>query len=205
MDDPDCGPVLIADDDDNFRCFVRAVLERAGLRSSEAVSGEEALRRSAEEKPSLAILDINMPEMSGWHVFESLRERFGDLFPIIMVSGVRTESYDHTVAFIVGADDYFTKPIDPDALLARVKRLLPNDRRTNRWRESHRDLTGRECDVLRLLVARLKTPEIAHTLFISKRTVEKHIASILSKLGVRTRAEAVAFATRNRILGGEDA
>jgi DNA-binding NarL/FixJ family response regulator len=192
----DCGPILIADDDDQFRGYLRILLERAGLRTCEAVSGQEALRRAAEEEPAVAILDINMPEMNGWLVFESLRQRFGDLFPIILVSGVRMESYDRTVGFLVGADDYFLKPLDPDALLARVKRLLSTSRRAVRSAASRFDLTAREIDVLGLLVEGLDTSEIARSLFISERTVGKHIQHMFSKLGVRTRAQAVALATR---------
>jgi len=61
---------------------------------------------------------------SGYVVLQKLRERFGEQMPIVFVSGVRTESYDRAGGFLLGAYDYFVKPVDPGELLARMARLL---------------------------------------------------------------------------------
>jgi two-component system nitrate/nitrite response regulator NarL len=98
---------------------------------------------------------------------------------------------------LVGGDDYLVKPFDPNELLARVRRLLPSRLAGG---ETTRTLTRRELDVLSLLVEGLSQPEIAERLFISPKTVGKHIEHILSKLGVHNRAQAVARAVRDELI-----
>jgi DNA-binding NarL/FixJ family response regulator len=186
--------ILVVDDDSGFRAYVNALLADADLRINEAASGEEALRLAAEEEPSLVLLDIDMPVMNGYLVFRKLRERFGERLPIIFISGVRTEPYDRVAGLLLGAEDYLVKPFDPSELLARLERLLAA--RPKPARPALFDLTTREEEVLELLVEGFNQHEIASKLFISQHTVAKHIQHILSKLGVHTRAQAVALAAR---------
>jgi two-component system nitrate/nitrite response regulator NarL len=195
----DCGAILVVDDDVDFRTTLRALLERAGLRTREAANGEEALRLATEEEPSLVLLDIEIPGMNGYLVLQKLRERVGEQLPIIFISGVRTESYDRVGGLLLGADDYLVKPFDPDELLARVQRLLPvNPYPSPAAAVARFDLTAREGEILEQLVEGLDQRGIARKLFISENTVAKHIQHILSKLGVHTRAQAVAVAARSR-------
>jgi DNA-binding NarL/FixJ family response regulator len=196
-----CGPILIADDDAAFRAYLRVLLEAADFRACEAASGEEALTLAAAEEPGLVLLDIDMPTLNGYVVCQKLRERFGETLPIIFISGVRTESFDRAGGFLIGADDYFVKPLDASELVARVERLLTGNRRPARARlEPVFALTPREDEILTLLVDGLDQPEIAGRLFISENTVAKHIQHILSKLGVHTRAQAVALAARTGLV-----
>jgi two-component system nitrate/nitrite response regulator NarL len=117
--------------------------------------------------------------------------------PIVFVSGTRTESGDRVAGLLVGGDDYLVKPFDPNELLARVRRLLPPRLAGG---ETTRKLTRRELDVLSLLVEGLSQSEIAEKLFISPKTVGKHIEHILAKLGVHSRAQAVALAVRDELI-----
>ena len=142
----------------------------------------------------MVILDVALPGVCGYEVCRELREEFGDVLPIVFVSGVRTEWFDRVAGFLVGADDYVVKPFAPDELLARVRRLA------RRWTPLATavaaKLTRRERQVLGLLLEGLEQEEIATQLVISPRTVSTHIENILRKLGVRSRAQAVALAYR---------
>jgi len=120
-----------------------------------------------------------------------------DLMPIIFVSRNRTEPGDRVAGLLVGGDDYLVKPLDPNELLARVRRLLPAALAGER---TARGLTRRELDVLSLLVDGLSQPEIAAKLFVTPKTVGKHIEHILAKLGVHSRAQAVAVAVRDELI-----
>ncbi len=193
--------VLVVDDDPRFRALVRALFDTAALRTCEASSGEEALALAATEEPGVVLLDIDMPTLNGYVVFQKLRERFGEELPIVFMTGVRTESYDRAAGFVLGADDYLVKPFDPSELLARVARLLAGKHRPARVTAAPAsDLTAREAEVLTLLVQGLDQRKIAGRLFISENTVAKHIQHILSKLGVHTRAQAVALAARTGLV-----
>jgi DNA-binding NarL/FixJ family response regulator len=191
------GPVLIAEDDELARELVRELLEREGYRTASAACGESALATARAETPSLALLDVNLPGLSGYEVCSVLRRRFGVNFPIIFVSGERVESYDRVAGLLLGADDYMVKPFAPDELLARVRGLL---RRAENGSAVASSLTSRERDVLQLLAEGLEQAEIAEQLVISPRTVATHIERILPKLGVRSRAQAVAAAYRDGLV-----
>jgi DNA-binding NarL/FixJ family response regulator len=100
---------------------------------------------------------------------------------------------------LLGADDYLAKPFAPDELLARVRRLVQRALPPSLTIPSV--LTKRELEVLGLLAEGLAQREIATRLTISEKTVGSHIERILSKLGVRSRAQAVALAFREDLVG----
>jgi DNA-binding NarL/FixJ family response regulator len=144
------------------------------------------------------IVDVCLPDLSGYEVCRQLKERFGEGLPVLMVSGHRTESFDRVAGLLIGADDYLAKPFAADELLARVRGLV---RRSPSLAPSLASkLTAREMEVLQLLARGLDQDDIAGRLFISRKTVATHIDHILQKLGVRTRAQAVAFAYREDLL-----
>lgn len=195
--EPAGGPVLVVDDDASQRSLLRAILQRVGLEVTEAEDGESALRSAARQPPSLVLLDVQLPLVGGYEVCHELRERHGQDLPIVFVSGTRVESADRTAGILLGADDYITKPFDPDELLARVRRLLgrrPSAVEWQRRKPGLAELTPRELEVLDLMAGGLEQSEIARRLVISPRTVSTHIQHILEKLDVHSRAQAVAVA-----------
>jgi DNA-binding NarL/FixJ family response regulator len=116
----------------------------------------------------------------------------------VFVSGERTESYDRVAGLLVGADEYLVKPVSPDELLIRVERLV--GRSTPVAPPVAAKLTRRELEILSLLAQGLHAAEIAARLFISPKTVSTHVDRILRKLGVRSRAQAVALAYRRDLV-----
>ena len=146
------------------------------------------------------MLDVRLPGLSGYEVCHTLRADDPDL-PIVFISGERVESYDRVAGLLIGADDYLVKPFAGDELLARLRRLL--QRVASPARSAH-GLTVRELEVLRQLADGFAAGAIAERLGISPKTVGTHLEHIFSKLGVRTRAQAVAAAYRERLVPDVD-
>ena len=193
-----CGPILIVDDDDTFRVLLSEILQRMGYATVESARGDEALEAAAQDPPSLVLLDVDVPGLSGYEVCRELRDRYGQELPIIFVSGARIEKLDRIGGLLLGADDYVLKPFDMEELLARVRRHLARSALAGRRAETLAvNLTQREGEVLRLLSSGLDQSTIAAELVISPKTVATHIQRILAKTGVGSRAQLVAFAHRN--------
>jgi DNA-binding NarL/FixJ family response regulator len=195
--------VLVVDDVPAFRELVATVLRQAGYRVREAGTAEEALGLAAEERPALVLLDVVLPGVSGYELCRRLREQFGSALPIIFVSGARTDALDSVAGMLLGADDYITKPFDTGDLVARVRRCIERASAAatgvagrNGMTEPMYGLTPRELEVLQLLVDGLGTQAIAGRLVISDKTVATHVQRIMTKLGVHSRAAAVAHAYR---------
>jgi len=195
---PKSGPVLIVDEDDEARSQLAGLLERAGLEVIEATTGEEAIRIVREQDVALALLEVALDDVSGYEVCRTIREEVGHDPGVMFISGSRTESYDRVAGLIIGADDYVAKPYAADELLARVRALLRHNLHSPTAPRS--SLTARELEVLTLLAEGLTPDELAARLFISNRTVGTHIQNIFRKLGVRTRAQAVALAFREGLV-----
>ena len=114
--------ILVVDDDKNTRRLIRAVLEANAYTVTSAADGVEALSVLDREHIDLVVLDIMMPNMDGYEFTRTLREARNDL-PILMVSA-RQLPEDRHRGFIVGTDDYITKPIDTEEMLLRIQALL---------------------------------------------------------------------------------
>jgi DNA-binding NarL/FixJ family response regulator len=197
-----CGKILIVDDDAGYRAFVASLFERAGYAIRQSETGPEALDAVRDERPSCILLDVHLPGLTGYQVCRELREEFGQAFPIIFVTGARTEPADRVAGLLLGADDYVVKPFDPDELLARVHRSLARAGHGASPNGASFDLTSREREVLALLADGLDANAIARSLVISPKTVATHIQRILAKLGVHNRTQAVALAHREGLTHG---
>ena len=114
--------ILAVDDDKNTRRLMQAVLKKDGYTVSLAENGEEALAILDKEQIDLVILDIMMPKMDGYEFTRIIRESDEHL-PILMISAKQLPEDKHK-GFLVGTDDYMTKPIDEEEMLLRIKALL---------------------------------------------------------------------------------
>ncbi|HEY9458509.1 MAG TPA: response regulator transcription factor [Gaiella sp.] len=194
------GAILIVDPDLRFATFAARLFERAGFATSEAVTGADGVAIARSERPGLVLLEVCLPDISGFEVSRQLRDEYGDNLPIVFVSAKRTDPLDRAAGLLVGGDDYLVKPCHPDELLARVRRLISrshNEGISRHLAPGDVSLTSRELEVLRLLAAGKRPKEIAGELFISPKTVSNHVQKVLAKLGAHSSAEAVAIAYRD--------
>ena len=114
--------ILVADDDKNTRRLMQAVLQTEGYAVTTVENGVEALAAMDRENFDLVVLDIMMPQMDGYAFTKTLRAANNNL-PILMVSAKQLPA-DRKQGFLVGTDDYMTKPIDEEEMLLRIKALL---------------------------------------------------------------------------------
>jgi two-component system OmpR family response regulator len=119
------GHILIVDDDSHIREVISFALEKAGMRTSAARHGAEALQFFDKTGADLIVLDINMPEMDGLDVCRELRKT-SDV-PILFLSS-RDDEIDRILGLEIGGDDYVTKPFSPRELVARVNVILKRAR-----------------------------------------------------------------------------
>ena len=128
--------ILVVDDDRNTRLLLRAVLQAENYTVFTAENGEDALEVMDREHIDLVVLDVMMPKMDGYEFTRILRQTDNNL-PILMVSA-RQMPADKRQGFLVGTDDYITKPIDEVEMLLRIKALL----RRARIASEHRIVLG---------------------------------------------------------------
>jgi DNA-binding NarL/FixJ family response regulator len=196
--------VLVVDDDSKFRAVVREILERSGFAVREACDGEEALASAQARQPDLVLLDVCLPGISGYEVLRALQDTVHSDLPVVFMSGDRTDKNDRVSALLLGADDHFVKPFEPDELLARIRRSLARSgngrgRVLSAAQSPLTALTARELEVLGFLADGVNQAQIASRLVLSPRTVGTHIQRILKKLDVNSRGQAIAVALRNGI------
>jgi DNA-binding NarL/FixJ family response regulator len=207
-----CGTILIVDSDDASRLAAVQVAVRLGYEARPTPTPDELIERLGSDRPTLAIVEVELPgPANGLEVMRQLHEAFDGDLPVILVSAIQTDAFDRTAGLMLGADDYVSKPLDAGELLARVKRSLRrvaprangagNGNGHSRTDES--GLSPREREILGLLAEGRTQSQIAADLVISSKTVATHIQHILSKLGVNTRAQAVAVAFRRGLVEPE--
>ncbi len=113
--------LLFIEDDDAIRLALRLALEDEGYEVSEAADGRAGLAAFAEREPDLVLLDLRLPDMSGFEVCRAMRS--SSIVPIIIVTA-QTDTYDLVAGLEAGADDYVTKPVVPKELAARIRAAL---------------------------------------------------------------------------------
>jgi excisionase family DNA binding protein len=119
------GPVvLIVDDDEQLRQYVRVALETEGYAVREAGSAEEGLRVLEETTPNLVLLDVMMPQVDGWEMLRRVNEAHGTgTIPVVMFSG-KVGEQEAGDAASRGAQGFIGKPFDPQELIDQTKQLL---------------------------------------------------------------------------------
>jgi DNA-binding NarL/FixJ family response regulator len=205
--------VLICDDQALVRGGFRAILEGQPDVEvvGEAENGAEAIALADRRAPDVILMDIRMPVLDGVEATRRLVAA-GSPARILVLTTFDLDEYVHA-AIRAGASGFLLKDVTPaklleairivaagDALLAPsvTRRLLERFASTlpvgDRSRESLGELTARETEVLRLLAGGLSNAEIAAELVVSEATVKTHISSLLRKLGLRDRVQAVILA-----------
>jgi DNA-binding response OmpR family regulator len=114
--------VLIVEDEPVLRSYLVPLFEREGYATVAVGSGGEALAEARNRPPDLVLLDVVLPDLSGLEVCRALR-RLPDYLPVVMLTGLDSRA-DELAGFDARADDYVTKPVDPQTLLARVRAVL---------------------------------------------------------------------------------
>ena len=185
--------VLAQDEDTGFA--LAAHLAPLGLRWVVATTSAELMALEDPEEPALALVEV---EAGGLSACQRIVARYDDRVPVILFSSTRTAPLDRVAGFLLGADDYLVAPVDGEELLCRVRRSLR--RRSGSVMGGRPDLlahlSGREREVLQLLVLGLTQRQIAARLVLSEKTVGTHIQHVLTKLDVHRRGDAVALALR---------
>ncbi len=202
--------VVIADDHAMVRAGLRAVVESLSDCEllEEAETGEQAIAAVVQHRPALVVMDLHMPGCGGLEAIRRIRRQAPDTFVLVL-----TMDEEDAVVFAAlraGARGYLAKGAGYDevaaairaagkgevvfgsALATRVLEVLssvPADVRLTSV-----GLSDREAEVLRLLVDGRNTDEIAHRLHLSPKTVRNHVSGVMAKLGVTSRADAVAWA-----------
>jgi DNA-binding NarL/FixJ family response regulator len=205
--------ILIVDDHDLFRTGLRSLLEEEGFEVLEAAGGEAALRMTGSFMPDVAIMDMQMPGMSGIEATRELAARKTGVAVLMLT--VTADEEGVLDAIRAGASGYLLKdarlseivagvraaaaghsaiaPRVAGALVASIRRG-PERRAVSRELES---LSAREREVLALVALGQDNQQIADRLFVSQSTVKNHVSRLFEKLGVENRVQAAAFAIRH--------
>ena len=203
--------VLIADDHLIVREGLRLILETAdGIELvGEATDGAEAVRLAKELQPGVILMDLRMPNVDGLTAIERLRARQPQVAVVILT----TYNEDDLMmrGLRAGARGYLLKDTDRETLLntiraaARGETLLKPETLARLLSQPEKprggiELTDRELEVLKAVARGERSKEIAAQLGITERTVKAHLAGIYNKLGVDSRAAAIAVAAQRRWL-----
>jgi DNA-binding NarL/FixJ family response regulator len=213
--------VLIVDDHPLFRQGLCWALRTEGDFDvvGEAASGEEAMQRALEAPPDVVLCDVQLPGASGIEVARRLKTHLPDVAVVLLSAFDDEEQWFEATR--VGAAGFFLKDTDPEPLLDGIRRvargeMLIDERTIGRpavasrvLREFQRmagegrelepllvPLSGREMEILELIAKGNSNKQIAQALYLSDQTVKNHITSILRKLAVNDRTQAVVFAVR---------
>ncbi len=208
--------VLIAEDETIIRLDLRKTLEEAGFEvCAEAKSGDEAVALAASERPDLAILDVKMPKLTGLQATREIREQAPGV-AVLILSMYDDERYLFE-ALKAGASGYVLKSVAdrdlveacraamrgepflyPGAVTVLIREYLERARKGGGIPGDL--LTPRESEIVKLVAEGHSSKEIADALVISVKTVERHRANILEKLGMRDRVELTRYAIRRGLV-----
>jgi FixJ family two-component response regulator len=200
--------VHVVDDDLEMRKSLHMLLRSVAIDGRTYASADEFLDRYQEvpDRPSVVLLDVRMPGMSGMALLKQLRSEHASL-PVIMITG--HGDIDMAVrAMKLGARDFITKPFSAQSLLDRIHEVLGQAQRATdaqvRAGEAAKRLQGltrREREVFERIVAGQSNKAVALGLRLSVRTVETHRARIMEKLGTRTLVDLVLLAVEEKAGG----
>lgn len=209
--------LLLVDDDPLVRRSLRTMFELHNINVvGEASNGEEALEAATRLKPSMVLMDVNMPKMDGIQAARAIKSKHSNIQVIILTVSNQHEKVVQAIRD--GSSAYVLKDSSPEQLIdivesvaegryfvdtAIANELLVNLVQGNSPRQPQKDfslLTAREKEVLQLIVNGLSNKEIAGNLKITLRTVKAHVSSILMKLNVNDRTQAAVLAIQEKLV-----
>lgn len=199
--------VIIADDHSLMRLGFKALIatEKSIEIVGEAEDGHEAVALAEQLLPQVVVMDLKMPLLSGAEATKVIRKKFPFINILILTSFA--DSADMSIALQNGAIGALMKDVSDDILIKAIHAVA--DGRTFIQRDVQRlieedippePLTKRQLDILSSVTRGLSNKDIAKQFEISEPCVKKHLISVFAKLGVATRAEAVALALRKHLL-----
>jgi NarL family two-component system response regulator LiaR len=176
----------------------------------EAGDGEEAIKLCERLQPDVVLMDLLMPKMDGVTAIKAIKTRWPQI-QIIALTSFKEKEYVEG-ALKAGANGYLLKDVSAEELVNSVRRAAAGQpslspeaaqvliKNVNEPVDKQPDMTGREKEILALMVEGLSNNEIAERLIVSQSTVKFHVSNILSKLGVTGRTEAVALAVKHHLV-----
>lgn len=199
--------IMLVDDHYLVRMGLASIiaLERDMTVCAEASTGEQAIVAFRKVRPDVTLMDLRLPGMNGGETVQAIRAEFPDA-RIVMLS---TYVCDEEIygALQAGAMAYLVKTVQREELIRAIRKAAAGQRHIPAEvaarladRVTRSQLSTREVEVLRLLVSGRRNREIAGTLDITEGTVKLHVSSILGKLGVADRTEAVTVALQRGIV-----
>ncbi|HSU57232.1 MAG TPA: response regulator transcription factor [Candidatus Dormibacteraeota bacterium] len=206
--------ILVIEDEPEMRRNIAALLRFKNYQPIAAENGRAGVEAAQREKPDLILCDVMMPELDGFGVLRALQADEKLAFVPFIFLTAKGEKEDLRSGMNLGADDYLTKPVANDDLVAAIEtRLRRAERQDNARREFKPDfssfepliklgLTPRAAEALLWLAQGKTNADIATILGISESTVKKHVQEIFEKLGVETRGAAAVSAFEALSAGG---
>lgn len=221
--------ILVVDDDLGTRLSISDYLELSGYLVIAADDGQQALTMVEQNHPDLIVTDIVMPRMNGYELVRRVRQQpMFRLLPVILLTG-RTKTQERILGYQSGCDLYLPKPFELEELAAAIHNLLERsqviqserrlpqankfDTAYTTFEENHKihsnltekfpaieSLSAREQQVLQLLTHGLSNAEMGDQLYLSPRTVEKYVSSLLRKTDTSNRAQLVCFAIKHGLV-----
>jgi len=191
--------VLVVEDEEKIRSLVELYLVHNEFDVVTAENGEKAIEKAEKERPDLVVLDILLPDISGFDVCKKLRSMQGfEEIPIIFLSGLQ-ETEAIAEGLNIGGNDYITKPFDPNVLVARINavfRRIQDGQGVERedFREFFKKLTSQERQILQCMDEGFTNKEIAGKLGLAEGKVGEYNQFIFEKLEVRNRTQAIVRA-----------
>lgn len=212
MSDQTVITIVIADDHEMVRRGLRMTIaaEPDLLLLGEATTGREAVRLAADLRPTLVLLDVQMPDMDGVAAAQAIRQAQPSTAVVMLTSFA--EDAQLYAALDAGVIGYLLKDISGDDLVAAMRGAVRGEpqlhpsialrlmRRRPVSGDPFADLTERERDVLKTLARGFSNKEIAQALFLTETTVKGYVSTVLSKLGVSDRTQAALIAVRHGLV-----
>lgn len=209
--------ILIIEDQASMRKNIAFILEMEGFKTSSAANGKEGIACAKDEKPDLILCDVMMPEVDGYGVLQALRQDPGFATTPFIFLTAKSDRNDVRTGMNLGADDYLTKPIVHEELMAAVRSRLERAGAVQQVISeagtfapdfenfapliSAFGLTPREAEVIAWVAQGKGNAEVGILLGMTERTAKQHVSACFQKMGVENRSAATLMAVE--VLSGQ--